>query len=134
MRSDVQLHINGCEVFQQMKYSTTPLAGLLQPLSIPNHIWEELTMDFIIGLPNSKGQMAILVIVDCLSKYANIGGLPIQFTAPTVTQLFLDMVMKHHGFPISIISDRDQIFLSSFWKTLFTLSGTHLKHSTTNHS
>ena len=114
MRSDVQLDIDTCEVCQRVKYSTVPPAGLLQPLSIPNHIWEELTMDFIVGLPNSMCQTTILVIVDHLSKCAHFGGLPTQFIAPTIAQLFLDMVVKHHRFPISIISYRDPIFLSFF--------------------
>ena len=51
MCSDVQTHVASCETCQRVKYSTAPPTGLLQPLLVPNQIWEELTMDFIIGLP-----------------------------------------------------------------------------------
>ena len=67
-------------------------------------------MDFIVGLPPSRGQTTILVVVDWMSKYAHFGGLPSCFIAQQAAQLFLDMVVKHHGFPISIISDRNPIF------------------------
>ena len=71
-------------------------------------------MDFIIGLPASKGFEVILVVVDRLTKSAHFGALPSQFTASKTTTLFADLVVKLHGFPNSIISDRDPIFMSNF--------------------
>lgn len=90
-------------------------------------------MDFIIGLPKSKGNTAIFVVVDRLTKYAHFGALVTGFTARHVAELLLEMVVKHHGFPKSIVSDRDKIFFSLFWKSLMEMSGTHLHHSTSYH-
>ncbi|KAH9649714.1 hypothetical protein KPL70_026087 [Citrus sinensis] len=130
MRMDVERFVAECLVRQQTKYSTQAPAGPLQPLPIPTLVWDELTMDFITGLPVSRGFMVILVVVDRLTKSAHFGSLPTQFTAVKTAELFVDMVIKPHGFPTSIISDRDLVFLSNFWKKLFELSGTTLRHST----
>ena len=72
-------------------------------------------MDFITGLPVSKGATVILVVVDRLSKAAHFGTLPMSFIALLVANLFTNMVIKHHVFPLSIVSDRDSILLSKFW-------------------
>ncbi|KAL9432323.1 hypothetical protein AB3S75_027361 [Citrus x aurantiifolia] len=133
MRHDVEKFIRECLICQQTKYSTQAPVGLLQPLPIPNMVWDEVTMDFITGLPLSKGFSVILVVVDRLTKFAHFGPLPCQFTALKTAELFVDMVIKIHGFPSSIISDRDPVFLSNFWKQLFLLSGTTLRHSTAYH-
>lgn len=90
-------------------------------------------MDFITHLPSSHGFTVILVIVDRYSKAAHFGALPTNFSAFKVASLFLDLVCKHHGFPTSIVSDRDPIFLSSFWRELFRLSGTRFRMSTAYH-
>lgn len=133
MRATVETHVAACLVCQQTKYSTLPPAGLLQPLPIPNQVWEDITMDFITGLPLSRHYTTILVVVDRLTKSAHFGPLPAHFTATSVARLFLEMVVKHHGFPASIISDRDPLFLSKFWHNLFKLSGTSLHYSIAYH-
>ena len=74
-----------------------------------------------------------MTVVDRFSKGAHFGSLPSHFTAYTAAQLFIDMVCKLHGFPWSLISDRDPIFVSKFWHDLFKLSGTKLRMSTAYH-
>ena len=133
MHHDVEKFIQECLICQQTKYSTQVPAGLLQPLPIPNIVWDKVTMDFITGLPLSKGFSIILVVVDCLIKFAYFGPLLCQFTTLKIVELFMDMVIKIHSFPSSIISDRDPVFLSNFWKQLFLLSGTTLRHNTAYH-
>ena len=133
MRFDVEKYIASCLTCQQIKNSTQALAGLLQHLHVPSLVWDDLTMDFITGLPTSKGFELILVVVDCLTKSAHFGALASQFTADKTATLFADLVVKLHGFPSSIISERDLIFMSNFWHKLFELSGTILRHSTAYH-
>lgn len=76
MRRDIEKFIAACLICQQTKYSTQPPAGLLQPLSVPSLVWEEVTMDFITGLPPSRGLAVILVVVDWLTKFVHFGHLP----------------------------------------------------------
>ena len=88
--------------------------GLLQPLNIPNQIWEEFSMDFITRLPKSKGYTAILVVVDRLLKYSNFIPLKHHYIAKTVAEIFTMEVICLHGVMASILSDKDPIFASGF--------------------
>lgn len=90
-------------------------------------------MDFIEGLPNSKGKQVIYVVVDILSKAAHFMSLTHPYTATEVAQSFLDNVFKLHGFPGSITSDRDPIFVSQFWKDLMAFQGVQLQLSSAYH-
>jgi hypothetical protein len=89
--------------------------GLLQPLAIPSQRREEVSMDFITGLPKSKGKSVIMVIVDRLTKYAHFCALSHPFKASTVATTFMETVQKLHGSPKIIVSDRDPIFTGHFW-------------------
>ncbi|PNX92763.1 Ty3/gypsy retrotransposon protein [Trifolium pratense] len=133
MRDDVKHFVSNCLTCQATKYETKKPAGLLQPLPVPSAIWEDLSLDFITGLPPSHGFTVILVVVDRFSKGAHFGALPSSFSAYKVAALFLDIICKHHGLPRSLVSDRDPIFISRFWRELFKLSGTKLRMSTSYH-
>ncbi|KAL4558785.1 hypothetical protein LXL04_036987 [Taraxacum kok-saghyz] len=133
MRRDIVDHIRKCVVCTQHKSLTSAPAGLLQPIPLPTRLWEEITMDFIEGLPKSEGWNVILVVVDRLSKYGHFIPLRHPFTAATVANSFMKEIVRLHGMPSSIISDRDKIFTSHFWLEMFRLHGVQLKKSTAYH-
>ncbi|PNX61565.1 retrotransposon Ty-3/Gypsy protein, partial [Trifolium pratense] len=133
MQKAVRDFVRACDICQRQKYTATTPGGLLQPLPIPNAIWEDLSIDFITGLPKSKGFEAVLVVVDRLSKYSHFILLKHPYTAKSVAELFVKEVVRLHGIPSTIISDRDPLFISHFWSELFKLQGTKLKMSSAYH-
>jgi transposase InsO family protein len=129
----VEDFVRQCLVCQQAKHLHTKPAGLLQPLPPPTKPWAEITMDFIEGLPLSDHANTILVVVDRLTKYAHFLTLKHPYTAATVAKLFLDQIVRLHGVALTIISDRDKVFTSHFWKELLKALGTQLHYSTAYH-
>ena len=130
---NIRNYIRSCDTCQRNKADLGAPAGLLQPLPIPGAIWVDVSIDFIEGLPKSRGKDTILVVVDRLSKYAHFLALAHPFTAAVVAQLYFEHIFKLHGLPKTIVSDRDKIFLSSFWQELFTLQQVDLHMSTAYH-
>ena len=133
MRREVQEFVANCQTCQFTKYSPSKPQGLLQPLQIPTRPWVDITMDFVVQLPKSEGYSAVLVVVDRFSKVGHFAALKPGFTAKTVASTFVQTVVKLHGFPASIVSDRDPIFLSNFWRHLMRFSGTQLHYSSAYH-
>jgi hypothetical protein len=133
MKQDVRTFVVKCDVCQRKKGETVKSPGTLQPLPIPPSIWQDISMDFIVGLPKSDNKSVIMVVVDRLSKYVHLCDLQHPFTSCTVAKVFMDNNFKLHGMPHSIISDMDLTFTSNFWKELFELQGTQLHLSTTYH-
>lgn len=133
LKYDIQKFVAKCLVCQQNKVDTIKTPSLLQPLAIPSQRWEEVSMDFIMGLPKSEGNSVIMMVVDTLTKYAHFCALSHPFNASTVAISFVEIVQKLHGTPKIIVSDKDPIFTRNFWTELFSCLGTQLAHSSSYH-
>ncbi|KAL0551917.1 hypothetical protein IC582_011010 [Cucumis melo] len=134
MKREVAEFVSRCLVCQQVKAPTQKPAGLLQPLSIPEWKWENVSMDFITGLPRTlRGFTVIWVVVDRLTKSAHFVPGKSTYTASKWAQLYMSEIVRLHGVPVSIVSDRDARFTSKFWKGLQTAMGTRLDFSTAFH-
>src|SRR4051812_45603416 len=103
-------------------------------MPIPQHPWEQVSMDFIMQLPKTKaGFDAIVVFVDTFTKMVHLVPTKTMATAPDTARIFFDHVFKLHGLPKSIVSDQDAKFTSCFWQTVFQTMGTKLAMSTAFH-
>ena len=96
--------------------------GLLQPLNVHSQVWADISMDFIEGLPKVCGKSVILMVVDCFSKYARFIALSHRYSTASVALTFFNAIVWLHGFPTSIISDRDPVFTSHMWRDIFKLA------------
>lgn len=133
LKQQVEEFVQQCAVCQQAKHEHCKYPGLLQPLPIPEGAWQEVCMDFIKGLPLSRGFDVILVVVDRFTKYAHFIPLKHPFTALQVAEVFLNNVTKLYGLPKIIVSDRDKVFTSAFWQALFKRFEVHLHLSSAYH-
>jgi transposase InsO family protein len=126
-------HVHNCHVCQLNKHEHVATPGLLQPISVPEGPWACVTMDFVCGLPKSEGKDVLLVVIDMFIKYRHLLTLTHPFKAREVTQVYMDNVYKLHGMPSQIITDRDPLFTSNFWKEIMRLLGVTLNYSTAYH-
>ncbi|XP_071921821.1 uncharacterized protein [Coffea arabica] len=134
LKNDVAEFVQKCLICQQVKAEHQKPSGLLQPLEILEWKWEHITMDFVTGLPrNKKGCDAVWVIVDRLTKSAHFLPVSMSFSLEKLAKLYTEEIMRLHGIPISIVSDRDPRFVSRFWQKFQETLGTKLKFSTAYH-
>ncbi len=134
MKKDALEFTRQCLGCQKVKAERVKIPGKLQPLDIPQMKWECISMDFITGLPKVAGNFdSIFVVVDKLTKVAHL--IPTRTTASTtdIAQLFVREIVRLHGVPARIISDRDVKFTSNFWKAMFQSLGTLLNLSSAYH-
>ena len=125
--------VMGSDICKRCKTKNVAYLGLLQPLDIRGEPWESISTDFIEGLPRSKGKDCIMVIVDRFTKYNHFVGLSHPYSAREIVRVFMDHIVTLHGVPKAIISFRDKIFTSLFWKELMWLLGVKLNMSTPYH-
>lgn len=126
--------ISECPIYQVSKAEHIHIPGLLDLLPMPNMAWTHITMDFIEGLPKSKGRDVILVVVDRLTKYANFLALSHPYSVQQVAQTFMDNIFKLHGMSAAIITDRDKIFTNKLFQEIFKSLKVSLRFSTSYHS
>ncbi|KAJ9523637.1 hypothetical protein QJQ45_007339 [Haematococcus lacustris] len=135
MRKDVEDYVRQCDACQRNKPSTRLKAGKLQPLSIPGRRWESISMDMIVKLPKSGKQNydSIMVYVDRLSKMVHLVPTHEAISAADAARLFYREVVRLHGLPASVVSDRGPIFNSQYWRHVCELCHTQLCMSSAYH-
>ncbi|KAH0644892.1 hypothetical protein KY284_032776 [Solanum tuberosum] len=134
MKKDIAGFVAKCLNVQQVKVEHQKLGGLSQAISIPTWKWEDLNMDFIVGLPRTRQQHdSIWVIVDQMTKSTHFLPVKVSYSAKDYAKLYLREMVRLHGVPLSIISDRGTQFTSQFWKSFQKGLSTRIKLSTTFH-
>ena len=133
MRRDIDSFVAACPVCAQNKTSRQPPSGLLLPLPVPHRPWSHISLDFVTGLPPSDGNTAILTIVDRFSKSAHFIALPKLPTAKETAELLVQHVVRPHGFPVDVVSDRGPQFTSGFWRAFCSLVGASVSLSSGFH-
>ncbi|KAG8496931.1 hypothetical protein CXB51_008102 [Gossypium anomalum] len=134
MKRDISNSVSKCLICQQVKAKHQVPSGLLQPIMIPEWKWDQITMDFVSGLPLAQSKKdSIWVIVDRLTKSAHFIPVRKNFSLDKLAELYVSQIVRLHGVPISIVSDRDPRFTSRFWKKLQEVLGTKLHFSTAFH-
>lgn len=133
LKESVEEFVQQCVTCQQAKHEHCAYPGLLQPLSLPTGAWQDISMDFIEGLPLSKGHDVILVVVDRYTKYAHFLPLRHPYSTSQVAELYLSRVAALYGMPKSIVSDQDKVFTSNFLQTLVKRFEIPLNMSTAYH-
>ena len=134
MREMIHKYISECQQCQQNKFSTQSKLGLLHPIKSPDTPWHTITMDLITKLPKTtSGYDCIVVYVDKLTKMVHYVPTTTDISGEQLAKLTIDNVVKLHGIPIKIISDRDPRITSGFWTSFWEKMGTKSKLSTAFH-
>ncbi|WVZ76042.1 hypothetical protein U9M48_024044 [Paspalum notatum var. saurae] len=134
MKRAVAEYVAICDTCQCVKAEHQRPAGLLQPLKIPEWKWEEISMDFIVGLPRTqKGYNSIWVVVDRLTKVAHFIPVNTTYSGAWLAELYISRIVCLHGVPKRIISNRGSQFTSRFWEQLHDSLDSKLRFSTTYH-
>ena len=135
MKREVATYVSQCLTCQQVKVEHLKPPRLLQSLPVPYWKWEHISIDFMVGLPRSQiNYDAIWVIVDRLTKTVHFIVYNMTYSVERLSRLYIQHVVRLHGVPVTIISDRDLHFTAEFWRSLQIALGTSLNLSSTFHS
>ena len=133
MSHDIESYCKTCSICMTSKDVNSKLTGLLHSLPIPDRPWQSIGLDFMAPLPKSNNFDYLLVVIDRLTSQVHLVPTMMTVTARGIAWLILKEVVRLHGIPESIVSDRDTKFTSIFWKELHRLMGSKLLMSTVFH-
>jgi transposase InsO family protein len=134
MKVDIAKYVPECDTCHRMKASHLKSADVLKPLSIPMWKWDDISMDFIMGLPlTARKKDSIWVIVDRLTKTDHFIAVHTTYSLQQYAELYMDQIVRLHGIPKTIISDRGTQFVARFWEQLHECLGTKLIRSSSYH-
>jgi hypothetical protein len=134
MKGEIAEYVSGCDTCQRIKASHQKTACQMQPLSIPAWKWDDISMDFIVGLPlTPRKHDSIWVIVDQLTNTAHFIPVHTTYSAERYAEIYVDLIVRLHGVPKTILSDRGTQFVARFWAQVYESLGTKLTHSSSYH-
>jgi hypothetical protein len=134
MKHEAARYVSECNTCQKVKADYLKSRGLLQPLSILEWKWDDISMDFIVGLPMAAHKFdSIWVIVDRLSKSTHFIPVNTNYKVQKYAKIYIARVLCLHGVLKTIISNRGSQFVARFWEQLHMSLGTHLIHSSAYH-
>jgi hypothetical protein len=134
MKRVIAEYVALCDNCQRVKAKCQTPARLLQPLKIPEWKWEEISMDFIVGLPKTqRGHDSIWVIIDRLSKVVHFISVKTTYKGSKLAELYIVRIVCLHGVPKKVVSDRGTQFTSKFWEKLHESMDTKLNFSSAYH-
>ena len=134
MKRDVSEFVTKCMVCQKVKAKHQVPSELLQPIKISEWKWDRIIMDFVVGLPViGRKHDSVWVVVDRLTKSSHFLPMRIDYSLDQLVELYIKEIVRLHGIPVSIISDRDMRFTSRFWEKLQEALGTQLNFSIAFH-
>ena len=134
MTADAQTFVLSCPVCQVEKAEHTLVRGQLQPIQLPGHKWCEVSLDFVTELPEaSGGDNAILNVIDRATRMVHCMPFKKTITAEQTARKYWQYVGKLHGVPCILYSDRESVFIRTFWREPWSVLGTQLRFSTAYH-
>jgi len=134
MKKEIAEFVYACLICQKSKIEHQKPSGLMQPLFVPEWKWDSISMDFFGALPKTvKGFDSILVIVDRLTKSAHFVPIKISMSVAKLAEIYIEQIVRLHGIPSSIVSDRDPRFTSKFWESFQAALGSKLRLSLVYH-
>ncbi|SGY95245.1 BQ5605_C036g11481 [Microbotryum silenes-dioicae] len=133
LRTSCDAYVSTCDVCQRTKATTTGALGVSHALAVPDGLMQEVALDFVGPLPKSQGFDMLLTITDRLSGYTRLIPSLAADTAKDIAERFHEGWHRFFGPPTRIVSDRDKLFTSHFWRAYHNLMGTRLTMSTSFH-
>ena len=133
MSHNIESYCKSCGICATSKDANSKLTGLLHSLPIPDRLWQSIGLDFMSPLSKSNNFNYLLVVIDQLTSQVHLVPTTTTVTARGVAWLILKEVVRLHGIPEFIVSDRDTKFTSIYWKELHRLMGSKLLMSTAFH-
>jgi hypothetical protein len=134
MKHETARYVSECDTCQIVKADYMKLVGLLQPLSIPEWKWDDISMDFIVALPLTPCKFdSVWVIVDQLTKFTHFIPINTKYRVEKYAEIYITRVLRLHRVLKTITLDRGSQFVAHFWEQLHATLRTHLINSSTYH-
>jgi hypothetical protein len=134
MKHETARNVLECNTYRKVKANYMKLGGLLQLLSIPDWKWEDISMDFIVGLSLTALKFDLIwVIVGRFTKSTHFIPMHTYYNAKKYAEIYIARIRCLHGVPKTIVSNQGSLFVAHFWEQLHSSLRTHLVHSSAYH-